>query len=64
MGDGAGRRCDLCGRVIPAERLQALPETKRCVECARKEGSDIQGKRAEVGMDVETYKDLLGAMRS
>ena len=64
MEDSEGRRCDLCGRVIPPERLQALPETKRCVECARKKGSDISGKRAEVGMDLDTYKDLLGAMRS
>lgn len=58
------RRCELCGKSIPAERLQALPETKRCVECARKNGSDISGRRVDVGMDIDTYKDLLGATRS
>lgn len=58
------RTCELCGRRIPKERLQALPETKRCVECARKNGSDVRGRRIAVGMDADTYKDLLGATRS
>ncbi|MBO2520552.1 MAG: TraR/DksA C4-type zinc finger protein [Clostridia bacterium] len=58
------RRCELCGRRIPKERLQALPETKRCVDCSRKNGPDIRGRRIAVGMDVDTYKDLLGAIRS
>lgn len=58
------RHCDICGRPIPKERLQALPETKRCVECARVNGSDVTGRRIETGMDIETYKDLLGAIRS
>lgn len=58
------RKCELCGRRIPKERLQALPETKRCVDCSRKNGSDIRGRRIDVGMDVDTYKDLLGAIRS
>jgi RNA polymerase-binding transcription factor DksA len=59
-----GRKCELCGKQIPAERLEALPETKRCVECARKKGSDIVARRSEIGMDADTYKDLLGAIRS
>lgn len=59
-----GTVCEMCGKEIPAERLEALPETKRCVDCAQKNGSDVQGKRAEVGMDPETYRDLLGATRS
>ncbi len=57
-------RCEICGRVIPKARLDILPTTKRCVECAKKNGTEIQGKRTEVGMDIETYKDLLGATRS
>lgn len=56
--------CELCGGRIPKERLQALPETRRCVECARKNGSDVKGRRIDVGMDADTYKDLLGATRS
>jgi len=58
------RKCELCGRRIPEERLQALPETKRCVDCSRKNGTDIKSRRIAVGMDVDTYKDLLGAIRS
>ena len=27
-------KCELCGRAIPARRLEALPETRTCVECA------------------------------
>lgn len=58
------RRCELCGRPIPKERLQALPETKRCVDCSRRNGPDIKSRRVEIGMDADTYKDLLGAIRS
>lgn len=58
------RKCELCGKTIPAERMKALPETKRCVECAQKNGSDIVAKRTDIGMDIDTYKDLLGAIRS
>jgi hypothetical protein len=58
------RLCEICGKRIPKERLEALPETKRCVECAARNGSDVQGKRSEVGMDPDTYRDLLGATRS
>jgi RNA polymerase-binding transcription factor DksA len=58
------RNCDICGKVIPVERLEALPETKRCVDCSREKGSDFVAKRTEIGMDADTYKDLLGATRS
>jgi RNA polymerase-binding transcription factor DksA len=58
------RNCDICGKVIPVARLEALPETKRCVECSREKGSDFVAKRTEIGMDADTYKDLLGATRS
>ncbi len=60
----APRRCVICGKLIPNERLKALPQTKRCVDCAREKGSDIVGKKADIGMDADTYKDLLGATRS
>jgi RNA polymerase-binding transcription factor DksA len=58
------KKCELCGRIIPRERMEALPDTKRCVECARQKGSDFFAKRTEIGMDIDTYKDLLGATRS
>ena len=57
-------RCDTCGRFIPKERLEAMPGTHRCIDCARKLGTDVQGKKADISMDPETYKDLLGATRS
>lgn len=58
------KKCVVCGKAIPKARLEALPETNRCVECARKLGSDVSRKKVVVGMDAETYKDLLGATRS
>lgn len=56
--------CEICGRPIPLARVEALPGTKRCVECSRQKGADYFAKRIEVGMDLDTYKDLLGATRS
>ena len=32
--DGNAGRCDHCRRVIPAERLEALPFAVTCVDCA------------------------------
>ena len=58
------KKCELCGGIIPKERVVALPETKRCVKCSQEKGSDFFAKRTEIGMDIETYKDLLGATRS
>jgi len=60
----APRKCVICGRPIPKERLKALPQTKQCVDCARKRGSDLVTRRVDIGMDADTYKDLLGATRS
>jgi hypothetical protein len=64
FGVAIRRKCELCGRLIPSERLEILPQTKRCVECAKKNGSDVTGRRTTVGMDVDTYKDLLRAVRT
>ncbi|MGI6034932.1 MAG: TraR/DksA C4-type zinc finger protein [Limnochordia bacterium] len=58
------RKCEFCGQPIPRERLEALPNTRRCVKCAQKNGSDIHVKQVDTGMDIDTYKDLLGAIRS
>lgn len=56
--------CEVCRKPIPPERLEALPQTRRCVECARAKGSDVTARRVGIGMDIDTYKDLLGATRS
>ena len=52
------RPCELCGKPIPRERLDALPETRR------ENGSDLDTKRVDIGMDLDTYRDLLRAVRS
>lgn len=57
------KKCELCGKPIPPERQKLLPETRRCVDCARTKGSDIHIRQVDTGMDIETYKDLLGAIR-
>ncbi len=56
--------CNICGKRINPERLEVLPETKLCKDCAEKIGSDMIVQRTEIGMDLDTYKDLLGAIRS
>ena len=58
------RPCEICGKPIPAERLAALPQTRRCVKCAATVCTDLITARRTVGMDIETYKDLLSATRS
>lgn len=58
------RYCEICGKLIPTARLAVLPDTHRCVRCAAEKGSDIVFKQRTVGMDIETYKDLLSATRS
>ncbi|MEX0979304.1 MAG: TraR/DksA C4-type zinc finger protein [Pirellulales bacterium] len=32
---GTYGNCELCGREIPKERLEALPQTATCIDCAR-----------------------------
>ncbi len=32
----SGVICVFCGRLIDPERLEILPDTRRCIECARK----------------------------
>jgi RNA polymerase-binding transcription factor DksA len=35
LADGKYGICQGCGRQIPAERLEAVPETVRCIDCQR-----------------------------
>ncbi len=41
VGDGTYGVCETCGHPIPALRLEALPSTRTCVDCAarRRQGS-------------------------
>jgi hypothetical protein len=34
------RLCERCGGEVPAERVEALPDTRICVECSRKIGGE------------------------
>ncbi len=36
LDDGTYGICSECGSPIPAERLEALPTTTRCIACARR----------------------------
>jgi DnaK suppressor protein len=36
IDDGSYGICDVCGRDIGADRLEALPAAARCVDCARR----------------------------
>lgn len=56
--------CSICGHPISWDRLKIFPETCRCVRCAEEYGSDIDLIQTKIGMDIDTYKDLLGAVRS
>lgn len=34
--------CARCGAEIPAERLEAMPETMVCVQCSKEMGGEFQ----------------------
>lgn len=42
------RRCEVCGKRIPAERLDILPDTQTCVAC-----SEEKSKSAVIMEDGE-----------
>ena len=35
------RPCQRCGRMIPVERIEVLPETRLCVECSKAVGGEF-----------------------
>jgi predicted RNA-binding Zn-ribbon protein involved in translation (DUF1610 family) len=44
---GEARKCESCGSVIPAERLQVFPETRHCVDCQQRDDSGELAGEAE-----------------
>lgn len=56
--------CEFCGQTISLHRKEAIPETRRCYGCSAIKGTDMHYEPGELGMDKETYGDLLGAIRS
>lgn len=39
IDQGAYGMCTNCGQPVQAERLQALPQAERCIDCERETGS-------------------------
>ena len=35
------RHCQVCKKEIPAARLEAIPETRVCLECSQKMGGEF-----------------------
>jgi reverse gyrase len=36
------RLCERCGAEIPAERVEALPDTRVCVKCSQEIGGEFE----------------------
>ncbi|NLJ75406.1 MAG: conjugal transfer protein TraR [Firmicutes bacterium] len=48
IGRGTYGRCQTCGKIIPEDRLEALPMTLYCVECKRQlEDKDVRNRPVE-----------------
>jgi hypothetical protein len=61
------RPCQRCKAMIPAERVEALPQTRLCVKCSQERGSDVglrvstknQGKAGslkQTGVDIASVE--------
>jgi DnaK suppressor protein len=42
--DGTYGSCDSCGKPIPPERLEALPQATLCLDCKERQAKDAKGK--------------------
>jgi RNA polymerase-binding transcription factor DksA len=51
LDDGTYGTCEVCGKTIPDERLEALPATRLCLEHQAEAEREVRfaGERAEVG---------------
>ena len=36
------KKCERCDKVIPKQRLKAIPETRLCVKCSEAVGGDYE----------------------
>jgi hypothetical protein len=61
------RPCARCGTMIPQERLQAVPQTRLCVQCSRETGGDVKlrvnvrklrkpGSLKGTGLDIDSVQ--------
>jgi RNA polymerase-binding transcription factor DksA len=46
LAAGSYGTCKACGREIPADRLAAMPEAVRCLDCQRRFEGDHRQARA------------------
>jgi RNA polymerase-binding transcription factor DksA len=51
LDDGTYGTCEVCGKVIPDERLEAMPATRLCLEHQAEAEREVRfaGERADVG---------------
>lgn len=42
------KKCSNCGKVIPAARLEALPDTTTCVECSKRNPKKLDTSFVEI----------------
>ena len=54
------KNCETCGRVIPAGRILALPETKTCLWCSKVTART----EADIDVDGADSGDLVRSMQS
>lgn len=52
MEDGNYGICEACGREIPVERLEALPQTSFCVDCRLQEDERYQNRERPIEEQV------------
>ena len=50
MENGTYGTCELCGKAIPKQRLQAAPYTPYCIDCARELEQDGTRSRRAAGL--------------
>lgn len=55
--DGTFGRCNVCGREIPAERLQAIPYATSCIGCQRDQEDAIRPRPIEESLVNEIFRD-------
>jgi reverse gyrase len=44
------RHCERCGGEIPAERIEAMPETRICVGCSREIGGEFEVRMVQTSL--------------
>ena len=48
MDEGTYGQCDVCGKQIPLDRLEAIPWARECVHCQRSEELSDQGEQRPI----------------